>query len=71
MDEQQQFDFLDILAILSFAIQLQTVMTQTSNNQIMEELHKDVDILSSKLDQLLLIVSRNSTSADMHPSSAQ
>lgn len=71
MDEQQQFDFLDIITILSFALQMQMALSQTSNDQIMVELHRDVDMLSSKLDRLLELCEENSTDADKHLSSAQ
>lgn len=71
MDEQQQFDFLDMITILSFALQMQTALSQTSNNQIMAELHRDVDMLSSKLDRLLELYEESSIDVDKHPSSAQ
>lgn len=74
MNNQQNFEFLDIITILGFAMQLmnnEALARQATNNDLLNELHKDVDILNSKLDRLISLVEGNSTSAGMHPSSVQ
>ena len=74
MNESQNFEFLDILAIISFAMQVQNaadISSQATNNDLLEELHRDVDILNSKLDRLLQLVEGSNIDVDKHPSSAQ
>lgn len=74
MNEDQNFEFLDMITILSFAMQVQNtidISAQATNNDLLEELHRDVDILNSKLDRLLQLVEGSSTDADKHPSNAQ
>lgn len=71
MNSQQNFEFLDIITILSFAMQLMnndSLQRQATNNDLLNELHRDVDMLSSKLDRLLLLVEGNNTDAGTHPS---
>lgn len=70
MNEDQNFEFLDIITILSFAMQVQNavdISAQATNNDLLEELHRDVDILNSKLDRLLQLVEGSNTDADKHP----
>lgn len=62
MNDQQSFEFLDIITILSFAMQLSNnaaLAKQATNNDLLEELHKDVDVLNSKLDMILSVLSSN------------
>lgn len=73
-NEQQAFDFLDILTIFSVALQIDQAIElqkQATNNDLIKELRNDVDILSSKLDRLLQLAEGNSRDADMHPLNAQ
>lgn len=70
MGEEQQFEFLDIITILGFAMQVQNaadISKQATNNDLLEELHRDVAILNSKLDRLLSLAEDNSTDVDKHP----
>lgn len=70
-NNQQNFEFLDIITILSFAMQLMNndaLTKQATNNDLLAELHKDVDILNSKLDRLLALVGDNNTNAGKRPS---
>lgn len=70
MNNQQNFEFLDIITILSFAMQLMNndaLARQATNNDLLNELHADMDALNSKLDRLISLVSNSSTSADTRP----
>lgn len=72
--DNQQFEFLDILTMLGFAMQLQNAVDigkQATNNDILKELQQDVVVINSKLDRLLLLAVSSSTDAGKHPSSAQ
>lgn len=72
--DNQQFEFLDILTMLGFAMQLQNmtdISKQATNNDILKELQQDVVVINSKLDRLLLLAVSGSTDAGKHPSSAQ
>lgn len=74
MGKDQQFEFLDIITILGFAMQVQNaanVSNQATNNDLLEELHRDVAMLNSKLDRLLSLAEGNNTDVDKHPWSAQ
>lgn len=62
MDEQQAFNFLDLLAIFNTGLQLQGYVNQVTR--------KDILIINQKLDRLLLLVEGSSTDADRHPSNA-
>lgn len=56
-------DFLDSIAIVSFMMQLQNneiLRKQATNDDIIEDLHSDVDRLESKLDKLIEMLSANS-----------
>lgn len=71
MNNQQNFEFLDIITILGFAMQLMNndeLQRQATNNDLLNELHQDMDMLNSKLDRLLSLVEGNSTGADKRPS---
>lgn len=70
MNNQQNFEFLDIITILSFAMQLMNndaLARQATNNDLLNELHTDMDMLNSKLDQLISLVLSSSTNADKRP----
>lgn len=56
-------DFLDSIAIVSFMMQLQNneiLRKQATNDDIIEDLHRDVDRLEGKLDKLIEMLSANS-----------
>lgn len=70
MNNQQNFEFLDIITILGFAMQLmnnEALARQATNNDLLNELHQDMDVLNSKLDQLISLVSGSSTGVDTRP----
>ena len=71
MGKEQQFEFLDIITILGFAMQVQNISKQATNNDLLEELHRDVAMLNSKLDRLLSLAEGNNTDVDKHPWSAR
>lgn len=68
MNENQQFEFLDILAIISFAIQLmnqQNIAKQVTANDLMHELHtQDSEYLAVILEQNKRIIQLLETSSD-------
>lgn len=52
-------EFLDILSIISFSLQMQNYQAlkkQATNNQVLEELHTDMDRLERKVDQVLQLL---------------
>lgn len=52
-------DFLDSIALVSFMMQLQNneiLRKQATNDDIIEDLHRDVDRLEGKLDSLIAMV---------------
>ena len=52
----QQIEFLDLLAIVSFALQmefLEQLGKQTTNDDIINHLHKDIAIVDRKLDAIM------------------
>lgn len=56
MDANQQFELLDIITILSFAMQIQTnqhVAKQATNNDILTNLHADLEVVDAKLNKIL------------------
>lgn len=56
-------DFLDSIALVSFMMQLQNneiLRKQATNDDIIEDLHRDVDRLEGKLDKLIEMLSANS-----------
>lgn len=70
MDNQQNFEFLDIITILGFAMQLMNndaLQRQATNNDLLNELRRDVNMLSSKLDRLISLAEGSSTNADKRP----
>ena len=70
MGKDQQFEFLDIITILGFAMQVQNaadVSNQATNNDLLEELHRNVAMLNSKLDRLLSLAEGNNTDVDKRP----
>lgn len=49
-------EFLDVLAIVSFALQMQNtehLYKQATNNDVIRDIHEDIDRLDRKLDKLL------------------
>lgn len=56
---RNDLEFLDILAMVSFALQMQSyqaLQKQATNNQVLEELHADMDRLEQKVDQVLQLL---------------
>lgn len=52
----QQIEFLDLLAIVSFALQmefLEQLDKQTTNDDIINHLHKDLAMVNHKLDTIM------------------
>lgn len=52
----QQFEFLDLLAIVSFSLQMaltEQMNKQASNDDIIMHLHQDVTMLDAKLDAIM------------------
>lgn len=50
------FDILDVLAIISFALQLQNTIElskQATNNDVIHYIHQDIEHLESKLDSVI------------------
>lgn len=50
--EEYDIEFLDILAIVSFALQL-TVLDQVSNDDILRNLHADLAVVDTKLNAIM------------------
>lgn len=59
MNENAQFNFLDILTIISVALQMQDHITSVTK--------QDFITLNQKLDRLLQLAEGNNRDADMHP----
>lgn len=56
---RNDLQFLDILAMVSFALQIQNyqeLKKQATNNQVIDELHADMDRLEQKVDQVLQLL---------------
>lgn len=54
--DQQEFEFLDIITILSFAMQLHTdeqIAKQATNNDILVNLHRDLAVVDTKLNAII------------------
>lgn len=52
----QQFEFLDILAIVSFALQMEMIeemRRQATNDDIIEHLHSDLVVVDKKLNAII------------------
>lgn len=62
MGEQQEFNFLDKLTMISVALQMQDHITSVTR--------KDIMVLNQKLDLLIQLVSDSSKDADKRLSSA-
>lgn len=64
----QQFEFLDLLAIVSFSLQMavtEQMSKQASNDDIIMHLHQDVTMLDAKLDAIMQHLGMHSTTE--HP----
>lgn len=56
MNFQNDLEFLDMLAIVSFALQMQLIedtQKQATNNDILINLHHDIEILDAKLNKIM------------------
>lgn len=60
MNEQKQWDFLDVLSLISFALQVETLGNtfsiediQKDNDRIMQELHGHLEEQDRKIDMIL------------------
>ena len=50
------FEILDVLAIISFALQLHSAIElskQATNNDVIHDIHQDIERLESKLDLVI------------------
>lgn len=50
------FEILDVLTIISFALQLQNtteLSKQATNNDVIHDIHQDIERLESKLDSVI------------------
>ena len=63
MNEQEQWDFLDILSLISFALQVETLGNtfsiediQKDNDRIMQELHGHLEGQDRKIDMILEVL---------------
>lgn len=63
MNEQKQWDFLDILSLISFALQIETLGNtftiediQKDNDRIMQELHGHLEEQDHKIDMILEVL---------------
>ena len=64
MENNNNLEFLDILSIISFAIQLQNtqqLQQQATNNEVIEDIHNDIMQLDAKLNCILELLSGNSS----------
>lgn len=59
MNEQKQWDFLDVLSLISFALQIETLGNtftiedvQKDNDRIMQELHKHMEEQDKKINEI-------------------
>lgn len=59
MNEKKQLDFLDVLSLISFALQIKTVENtftiedvQQDNDRIMQELHKHMEEQDKKINEI-------------------
>lgn len=54
-NENQQFEFLDLITILGFALQVENyeeLKRQATTDDIMNELHSDVELLRKEIAEL-------------------
>ncbi len=63
MNEQKQLDFLDVLSIISFVLQIETLGNtftiediQKDNDRIMQELHGHLEEQDHKIDMILEVL---------------
>lgn len=63
MSEQKQLDFLDILSLISFGLQIETLGNtftiediQQDNDRILEELHGHLEEQDRKIDYILEVL---------------
>lgn len=63
MSEQKQLDFLDILSLISFGLQIETLGNtftiediQQDNDRILEELHGHLEKQDRKIDYILEVL---------------
>ena len=52
----QQFEFLDMLAIVSFALQMEMIeqmQQQATNDDIIQHLHQDLVVVDKKLNAIM------------------
>nr|DAV57926.1 MAG TPA: hypothetical protein [Caudoviricetes sp.] len=59
MNEKKQLDFLNVLSLISFALQIKTVENtftiediQKDNDRIMQELHKHMEEQDKKINEI-------------------
>lgn len=56
MNIQSDLEFLDVLAIVSFALQIQLIedtQKQATNNDILTNLHHDLEVVDTKLSKIM------------------
>ena len=54
--ENNSLEFLDLLTIISFAIQMQNTVAlskQATNNDVINDIHQDIERLDHKLDLII------------------
>lgn len=63
MNAQKQLDFLDVLSLISFALQIETLGNtftiediQRDNDRIMQELHGHMEEQDRKIDMILEVL---------------
>ena len=63
MNEQKQLDFLDVLSIISFVLQIETLGNtftiediQKDNDRIMQELHGHLEEQDRKIDMIMEVL---------------
>lgn len=61
--DEQEFEFLDILTVLSFVLQLQNQSkifglqeVQNDNNRVAQEIHKHLESQDEKIDRILEVL---------------
>lgn len=62
-NDNSQFEFLDIITIMGFAMQVENyeeLQRQATNNQIMQELHTDVEALRQEIREIKELLTNRS-----------
>lgn len=62
-------EFLDMLAIISFAIQMhntEQLRRQATNNDVIRDIHQNIDRLDRKLDLLLETLTKHPSEKKLH-----